>query len=95
MSATVADRAPTATLPARPETVAQRILRLQSQAKVMAEEHILELRSALETVNRLAAEVADGGPAYPVGVRELAGRLADEANMRALSIQALVARSKN
>lgn len=77
------------------ETVSQRVRRLQSEARAMAFEHIEELARALDNVNRLAEEIAVGGDAYPVGVREMARRLVEETDGRGQTIEAILARSRH
>jgi hypothetical protein len=79
---------------ARSEPAAKRIIRLQAEAKALAHEHVKELQEALEIVHRLAAEIADGGAAYPVGVREISRRLTEEADMRARGIEAVLRRGR-
>ena len=75
------------------EPISERVRRLQAEARAMAFEHIDELARALENVNRLALEIASGGEAYPVGVREMARRLVDETDGRGQAIQAIIART--
>jgi len=77
---------------ARTESVSQRVLRLQAQARAMADEHVRELEAAIRNVARLADEIADGGPAYQAGIRELSRRLVEESHSKALTISALLAR---
>ena len=76
-----------------PESPADRIRRLQFEAKGLAREHIEMLATALSEVSRLAGEIADGGEVYPVGARELSRRLTEEANMSALTLTAIVDRT--
>ena len=76
-----------------PESPADRIRRLQIEAKGLAREHIEMLAAALAEVSRLAGEIADGGEVYPVGARELSRRLTEEANMNALTLTAIVDRN--
>lgn len=59
------------------ESVADRVRRLQAESRALAREHVAALLSGLEDAQRLSAEVADGGDAYPIGVRDIARRLAD------------------
>ena len=73
-------------------SVADRIKRLQAQAKSLAREHVMALEAALAEVERLSAEIAVGGEAYPVGVREVARRLADECEASGNTIKALAGR---
>lgn len=74
------------------ETVAQRIARLQAEARSLAAEHVGDLCVALDHVEKLAAEIADGGDAYPPGVRDIAMRLAEESHVKAQTITALMER---
>ena len=80
-------------VPARADTpIADRIRRLQSEAKSLAREHILALEQALVQVERLSVEIADGGDAYPVGVREIARRLAEDCEHRVQALEAIIRR---
>ncbi|HYD46411.1 MAG TPA: hypothetical protein VEA79_14180 [Phenylobacterium sp.] len=76
------------------ETLSERIRRLQAEARDLAREHIAALEAALDEVERIAAEIANGGEAYPPGVRDIAMRLAEESHLKAQSLEALAARSK-
>ena len=58
------------------ETVAQRVRRLQAEARQLARDHIQAFGAAMVDLERYAAEIADGGDAYAPGVRDLARRLA-------------------
>jgi hypothetical protein len=78
--------------PGEPESPADRIRRLQLEAKGLAREHIEMLASALTEVSRLSSEIAEGGDLYPVGVRELSRRLTEEAGNSALTLTAIVDR---
>ena len=60
------------------ETVAERVRRLQQEAKLLAKDHIRSLSAQMVVVEQMAAEIADGGEAYPPGVRELASRLVED-----------------
>lgn len=73
--------------------LSDRIRRLQSEAKNLAREHILALETALVEVERLAGEIADGGEAYPVGIREIARRLTEESETRVQAMEAILRRS--
>ena len=79
--------------PAEPDSPADRIRRLQNEARTLAREHIELLVGALAEVTRLSGEIADGGELYPVGARELSRRLTEEANMSALTLTAILDRS--
>jgi hypothetical protein len=79
--------------PAKPETVAERVRRLQAEAKAAARDHVHALTAAIADVERMAAEIAEGGDAYPAGVRDLARRFVDDCEARVQTIEAIVARS--
>jgi len=83
----------TAGAPVRVEALSEKIRRLQTEARTLARDHINALEQALETVERMSAEIADGGEAYPAGVREIARRLVDECEVRVQALEAIVARS--
>jgi hypothetical protein len=79
--------------PGEPESPADRIRRLQTEARTLAREHIEMLAAALNEVARLSGEIADGGDLYPVGARELSRRLAEESGKQALTLTAIVDRT--
>jgi hypothetical protein len=75
------------------ETVAQRVRRLQQEAKALAKDHIRALNQAIVDVEQLAAEIAEGGDAYPPGVRDLARRLVEDCESKVQTLEAIVART--
>ncbi len=75
------------------QSVADRIRLLQTQARALARDHIEALESALLQVERLSAEIADGGEAYPVGVREVARRLAEDCEASGNTLKAIAGRA--
>lgn len=77
------------------ESLTDRIRRLQEEARGMAREHINMLERSIAECARLAAEVAEGGDAYPVGVREMARTLVADCESRQLGLQAILHRSGN
>jgi hypothetical protein len=82
------------TTPAKAEKVADRVKRLQDEAKALARDHIKALIGAIEQVEVLAAEITEGGDAYPPGVRDVARRLVEDMGVRAQTLEAIVVRSK-
>ncbi|MGZ3377973.1 MAG: hypothetical protein ACXU8S_15370 [Phenylobacterium sp.] len=78
---------------AKPETVAERVRRLQAEARQLAKDHIHALTAAISDVERMAAEIAEGGDAYPAGVRDLARRFAEDAEARVQTLEAITARA--
>ena len=75
------------------ETVAQRVQRLQAEAKQLAKDHVKALTSAMVSLEELAAEIAEGGDAYAPGVRDVARRLAEDLDSRVQTLEAIVART--
>ena len=75
------------------ETVAERVRRLQAEARMLAKDHIRSLSEQMVAVEQMAAEIADGGDAYPAGVRELAGRLVEDIEARVQTLEAIVSRT--
>lgn len=76
-----------------PETTADRVRRLQMEARALAVEQVEVLERVLLEAARVAKEIADGGDAYPVGAREIAGRLASDLPTKAETLKVIVNRS--
>jgi hypothetical protein len=76
-----------------PATTAERVKRLQAEARALALEEVELLERLLLQAADRAREIAEGGEAYPVGARELASRLAEDLPMKAETIKAIVSRS--
>lgn len=87
------ERLDAGTVQVRTEALSERIRRLQTEAKGLAREHVQALEQALIDVERLAAEIAEGGEAYPPGVRDIARRLVEECEARVQTLEAIVART--
>jgi len=77
----------------KPETVAQRVRRLQVEAKQLAKDHVHALTAAIMSAEAIAAEIAEGGDAYPPGIRDLARRFAEDAEARVQTLEAISARA--
>jgi hypothetical protein len=75
-----------------PETTTERVKRLQLEARALAVEQVEALERVLLEASRMAREIADGGDAYPVGARELAGRLSADLPAKAETLKAIVGR---
>ena len=75
------------------DTPSARAKRLLAEARTAALEHIATLEGALEGVTAIAFEISEGGDAYPVGVRELARQLSEEALSRLQTLNAIVSRA--
>jgi hypothetical protein len=76
-----------------PATTAERVKRLQQEARALALEEVEGLERLLAEAAAKAREIAEGGDAYPVGAREIASRLAEDLPMKAETIKAIVSRS--
>ncbi len=75
------------------ETVAQRVRRLQTEARQLAKDHIHSLTAKMLEVEAIAAEIAEGGDAYPAGVRDLARRFVEDTGARVQTLEAITARA--
>ena len=75
------------------ESGVQRVRRLQHETHALAEEQVMILASDLSAMAGRLGEVAEGGDAYPIGVRELCSRLADELASQAQSMQSIMERA--
>lgn len=75
------------------ETVAERVRRLQAEARALAGDHVRELTSAMADLETLAMEIAGGGDAYSPGIRDVARRLAEDLESRVQTIEAIHART--
>ena len=75
------------------ETVAQRVQRLQTEARQLAKDHVKSLTTAMVDLEQLAAEIADGGDAYAPGIRDIARRLVEDLEARVQTLDAISART--
>lgn len=75
------------------ETVAERVRRLQTEARQLAKDHIKSLTTAMVELEQLAAEIAEGGDAYAPGVRDVARRLVEDLDSRVQTLEAIVSRT--
>lgn len=75
------------------ETVAERVRRLQTEARQLAKDHIRSLTTAMVELEQLAAEIAEGGDAYAPGVRDVARRLVEDLDSRVQTLEAIVSRT--
>ncbi|MFI4975007.1 MAG: hypothetical protein ACHP84_10755 [Caulobacterales bacterium] len=74
------------------ESAAQKIERLQAETRTLAREQLGALSALLAQVYRSAEEVCSGGDIYPAGARELARRLAEDAEKQAQALVAIIER---
>jgi hypothetical protein len=77
----------------RTETVAERVRKLQAEARQLAKDHIHALTKAMADVELMASEIAEGGDAYPPGVRDLARRFVEDCEARVQTLEAITARA--
>ena len=75
-----------------PETTSERVKRLQLEARSLALEQVEALEAVLLQAAAMAREIAEGGDAYPVGARELAGRLAQDLPAKAETMRTIISR---
>jgi hypothetical protein len=75
------------------ETVAERVRRLQAEARQLAKDHVKALTAAMVDLEQLAAEIADGGDAYAPGIRDMARRLVEDLESRVQTLEAISART--
>lgn len=75
-----------------PESTAERVKRLQAEARALALEEVQMLEDALLAAAQIARDISEGGDAYPVGAREIASRLVEELPAKAETIKHIVSR---
>ena len=75
------------------ETGLQRVRRMRYEMHALAHEQVEILTRDIATMAERAAEIAAGGDAYPIGVRELCTRLADDFALQAQTLQAILERA--
>ena len=80
--------------PANADSLSDRIRRLREEARGLAHEQVEQLQQTLFEAARLAAEIAEGGDVFPVGVREIARRLAEDTPHQAMTLGVLVERDR-
>ena len=71
------------------ESPATRAARLLTEARQAADEQVEALERAIQTVVRLAGEIAEGGEAYPPGARDISRRLAEEMAWKAQTLESI------
>lgn len=76
-----------------PETTADRVKRLQREARMLAREQAEALERKLVETAALAREIAEGGEAFPAGVREIANRIHTDLDGKEMTLRALVERT--
>ncbi|HEV2365368.1 MAG TPA: hypothetical protein VGS12_14355 [Caulobacteraceae bacterium] len=71
------------------ESLSGKIRRLQAEARDLAQGHVGLLCASLAESVRIAAEIAEGGEAYPVGARELCRRMAEDLAFQIRTLSAI------
>jgi len=89
----VADNDLKTILPAKTESVSERVRRLQAEARQLAKDHVKSLSRAMVELEQLAAEIAEGGDAYAPGIREVARQLVEDLDSRVQTLEAIAART--
>lgn len=72
------------------ESPAVRASRLLAEAREAANEHVQMLEQALLNVMEIAQQIAEGGEVYPVGVRELCRRLAEDSSAKSQTVESML-----
>jgi hypothetical protein len=76
------------------ETVAERVRRLQAEARELAGEHVRQMIAQLAAVAETAHEIEAGHGAYPVGAVNEARVLGEECALRIDRLSAILARAE-
>jgi hypothetical protein len=79
-----------AVVPAATESPGAKAMRLMAEARAAAGEQVHLLEDTLGAAAELADQIADGGEVYPVGVRELCRRLAEELVAKSQTLDAIL-----
>ena len=75
------------------ESGVQRVQRLQHEAHMLAREQVEILVRDFTALAARAAEIAEGGDAYPAGVRDIAARIAEDLPHKVQGMIAILDRS--
>jgi hypothetical protein len=75
-----------------PEKTGERVMRLQQEARILAREQTEALARDLNALAARAREIAEGGEAYPAGVREMASRIASDLPQKSQGLTAIYQR---
>lgn len=75
------------------ESAGNQIKRLQAEARTLAAKQIIQFTRTITDLEQMAAEIAEGGDAYPAGIRDIARRLAEELDAKGQTISAIAVRA--
>jgi hypothetical protein len=78
--------------PVADETIADKMKRLRAEAQESARTHAHAFVRALAELESLAEDIAHGGEAYPVGIRQAATRLGPDLAGARLNVTSLLGR---
>ncbi len=84
-----------ALVPSNGDSPGARLSRLMMEAHQAADEQVKALEDALLNLAYLSVEIADGGEVYPVGVREICRRLAEDSVWRAQTLESIQRQSND
>ncbi len=76
-------------VPTAADSPAARLNRLMVEAHQAADDQVKALEDALLNVAYMSAEIVQGGDVYPVGVRELCRRMAEDSVWKAQTLEAM------
>jgi len=79
----------------KPDSAGARLSRLMREAQEAADEQMKTLEEALMAIAYLSAEIAEGGEVYPVGVRDICRRLAEESVWRVQTMESIQRQSND
>ena len=74
------------------ESIADKMKRLRDEAAGHARVHAQDFIRAIEVVEALAEEIAGGGEAYPVGIRQAAKHIGPSLSGTRLNVTSLLGR---
>ena len=74
------------------ESIAEKMKRLRDEAAGHARVHAQDFIRAIEVVEALAEEIAGGGEAYPVGIRQAAKHIGPSLSGTRLNVTSLLGR---
>ena len=74
------------------ESIADKMKRLRDEAAGHARVHAQDFIRAIEVVEALAEEIAGGGEAYPVGIRQAAKHIGPSLSGTRLNVSSLLGR---
>ncbi len=82
-------------VPSDADSPGARLSRLMMEAHQAADEQVKALEDALLNLAYLSVEIAEGGEVYPVGVREIFRRLAEDSVWRAQTLESIQRQSND